>query len=182
MKVISGSTIRVDCNVYSVDSRLIGEKVSIRRYADYLEVWYSQRCVEQLPRLRGRKKHHIQYRHIIDWLVRKPGAFENYRYREDMFPTTRFRMVYDQLREQHRGMEGVKEYLSILRTAAKVSEELVDDALKCLFDLGGPIRANAVKMMVENWRDQPRERPDLKIDEVQLKEYDRLLESQEAFR
>jgi len=49
--------------------------------------------LEDLPRLRGRSKHRIDYRHIIEWLVRKPGAFENYRYKEDLFPTSRFRMA-----------------------------------------------------------------------------------------
>lgn len=37
-----------------------------------------------VPRLSGRGGHRINYRHIIDWLVRKPGAFRNYRYREDL--------------------------------------------------------------------------------------------------
>ncbi len=55
--------------------------------------------MEELPRLRGRGKHRVDYRHIIDWLVRKPGAFENYRYREELFPTSRFRMASDALRE-----------------------------------------------------------------------------------
>ena len=53
---------------------------------------------QRMPRLRGEGKHNINYRHIIDWLVRKPGAFENYRYRDALFPTHRFRMAYDQLR------------------------------------------------------------------------------------
>ena len=61
------------------------------------------RVVERFPRLRGQGKHTINYRHVIDWLVRKPGAFENYRYREDLFPTSRFRMAYDALRETHAG-------------------------------------------------------------------------------
>ena len=64
-----------------------------------MEVWYAGRKVEELPRLRGRGKHRVDYRHIIDWLVRKPGAFENYRYREELFPTSRFRMAWDALRE-----------------------------------------------------------------------------------
>lgn len=76
----------------------------------------------------------------------------------------------------------MKEYLSILETAAKVSEKLVDDALECLFDLGGSITSEEVKLMVLNWRNQPRARVELKIDEVQLSEYDGLLETQEAFR
>ena len=36
-----------------------------------------------MPRLRGEDEHRIDYRHVIGWLVRKPGAFARYRYRED---------------------------------------------------------------------------------------------------
>jgi hypothetical protein len=64
-------------------------------YVDQVEVWYGQKKVEQVPRLRGRRKHRVDYRHIIDWLVRKPGAFERYRYRDELFPTSRFRMTFD---------------------------------------------------------------------------------------
>ena len=70
-------------NVYSVDSRLIGEQIQAR------EIWYGHKKVDTLPRQRGEGKHKINYRHIIDSLVRKPGAFENYRYRDAMFPTIR---------------------------------------------------------------------------------------------
>jgi len=28
----------------------------------------------------------VNYRHVIDWLVRKPGAFADYRYQADLFP------------------------------------------------------------------------------------------------
>jgi hypothetical protein len=78
VKVDSGSIIYVDRNAYSVNSRLIGEHVEARLNVETVEVWYAGREVEQLPRLRGRGKHRVDYRHIIDWLVRKPGAFENY--------------------------------------------------------------------------------------------------------
>jgi hypothetical protein len=64
-----------------------------------IEVWYAQRCVECLPRLRGEGRHRIDYRHIIDWFMRKPGAFQNYRYKSDLLPTTRFRMAYDWLND-----------------------------------------------------------------------------------
>ena len=93
-RVRASSTIVVERNVYSVDSRLIGERVDVRLNAEQLEVWYGQRRVEVMGRLRGRGKHRVHYRHIIDWLVRKPGAFENYLYRDELFPTSRFRMAY----------------------------------------------------------------------------------------
>ena len=68
-----------------------------------------------------RGKHRIDYRHVIDWLVRKPGAFADYRYRDDLFPTSRFRMAYDVLRRATPHAAD-REYLRILHLAARESE------------------------------------------------------------
>jgi hypothetical protein len=136
VKVDSGSLIYVDRNVYSVPSRLIGEQVEARLYMDQVEVWYGQKKVGQMPRLRGRRKHRVDYRHIIDWLVRKPGAFEYYRYREELFPTSRFRMAFDVLQEKLGRRQSSKEYLRILELAAKDSEVKVDEALRALLEGG----------------------------------------------
>jgi hypothetical protein len=133
VKVDSGSLIHVERNAYSVNSRLIGVRVEARLYLDHVEVWYGQRKVEDLPRLRGRSKHRIDYRHIIEWLIRKPGAFENYRYQEDLFPTSRFRMAYDALKETTPGRSS-KEYLNILKLAAESGEVQVDEALRELLE------------------------------------------------
>jgi hypothetical protein len=133
VKVDSGSLIHVDRNAYSVNSRLIGEQVEARLYLDRMEVWYGQKKVEELPRLRGRSKHRVDYRHIIEWLVRKPGAFENYRYREDLFPTSRFRMAYDALKELT-PQRAAKEYVRILELAARQGEAPVDEVLRELLE------------------------------------------------
>jgi hypothetical protein len=116
-----------------VNSRLIGEKVEARLYLDRIEVWYGQKKVEELPRLRGRAKHRVDYRHIIEWLERKPGAFENYRYKEDLFPTSRFRMAYDAIQETMPS-HAVKAYLKILKLAAEEGETPVDEALRELLE------------------------------------------------
>src|ERR1700736_2272341 len=97
----SGSTIHVGGYVYSLPSRLIGEQVDVHVGAETLDVWHGAKKLDTLPRLRGRGKHRVEYRHVIDWLVRKPGAFEEYRYRDAMFPTSRFRMAYDLLKDQY---------------------------------------------------------------------------------
>jgi hypothetical protein len=81
-----------------------------------------------MERLRGRQKHRVDYRHIIDWLVRKPGAFAHYRYRDELFPTSRFRMAFDVL-EQRLGTGASRQYLRILELAAKESEAKVEAAL-----------------------------------------------------
>jgi len=45
--------------------------VEARIYVDHVEVWYGQKKVEELLRLRERSKHRVDYRHIIEWLVRQ---------------------------------------------------------------------------------------------------------------
>ena len=116
VRVSRFSTIRVRGKTYSVHSRFNGESVQVRLHADHLNVYYAQRHLERIPRLRGKGGHRIQYRHIIDQLVRKPGAFAHYRDRDDLFPTTRFRVAYDTLRRSHNESVGSREYLRILQT------------------------------------------------------------------
>ena len=133
--------------------------------------------MEQLPRLRGRGKHRVDYRHIIDWLVRKPGAFENYRYRDELFPTSRFRMTWDALRETV-PLRANKRYLEILDLAAKEGEARVDEALRCLLEQGemgeGKLNAEVVLALLNENRSIP---PATSIDvaEVSLASFDELL-------
>jgi len=129
VRVSRHSTIRANKNTYSVNSRLIGEKVEARLYVEHLEIWYGQRKVEEMPRLRGAGAHRINYRHVIDSLVRKPGAFANYRYRDDLFPTSHFRIAYDDLSKRLSPQGASREYLKILHLAARENESAVSGVL-----------------------------------------------------
>ena len=175
VRVQSGSIIRIDDNVYSVNSRLIGEKVDVRIFADHLEVWYAQRKVEQMPRLRGHRKSRINYRHVIDSLVRKPGAFESYLYKDDLFPTSRFRMAYDSLKERYNGT-GHKHYLKILHLAARENERSVDEILRHMIDHSLPIEFVAIKVLLEK-RTALEPPTKVNVDPVDVSCYDRLLEN-----
>jgi len=172
VRVHPGSLIHVERNVYSVDSRLIGERVDVRIYADHLEVWFAGRVVERHGRLRGKRKHIVNYRHVIDWLVRKPGAFENYQYREDLFPTSRFRMAYDALREATPDRAS-REYLKILELAARENEALVDDALRSLLDDDQPIIAQAVVGWIGR-REPARAATEVRVEATELSSFDLL--------
>ena len=101
-KVRKWSTIRVNNRTYSVPSRLIGVEVDVRLYTGHIEVYYKGHLVESMERIRGGGEAHIDYRHIIGSLVRKPGAFARYRFREQMFPSHTFRLAYDAMH----GLEG----------------------------------------------------------------------------
>jgi hypothetical protein len=148
---------------------------------DHVEVWYGQKKVAEMPRLRGRQKHRVDYRHIIDWLVRKPGAFEHYRYREELFPTSRFRMAFDLLEEQLGRYQGSKEYLQILELAAKDSEVRVDAALHVRLGQGDePISAARIEAMLV--AEQNTSVRDVEVAVVDLRIFDQLFSAQEVLQ
>lgn len=175
-KVRSSSTINVKHNVYSVPSRLIDEDVTVRVFAEHLEIWYADRCIERLPRLRGRKKHHVNYRHVIDSLVRKPGAFENYRWRDDLFPSVRFRMAYDELVDRLPARAS-REYLAILHLAARESESAVEGAIERLLEEGRAIDAASVKEIVQRADASSEPIPTPAIPEPDFEQYNGLFET-----
>ena len=82
---------------YSVPAQLMGHTVEARVHPNVVEVRYRDQIVQTMPRLRKEDAHRIDYRHVIGWLVRKPGAFARYRYREDLYPSVLFRRAYDAL-------------------------------------------------------------------------------------
>ncbi len=171
--VSSASTIQVQNNTYSVHSRLIGKEVEVRVHMEHLEIWYAGQCVDRMARLRGRQGHRINYRHVIDWLVRKPGAMAQYRYRDALFPTGRFRQTYDRLKHKD-PVRGHKEYLQILLVAAKESESGVDAALRHLLGQNQVPDAGTVYDLLVAGAAIPAV-TDVTVAEVDLTEYDALV-------
>ena len=171
-KVRKWSTVRVANRTYTVPSRLIGMEVEVRQYADHLEVYYKGSPVERMDRVHGAGEAGIDYRHVIGSLVRKPGAFARYRYREQMFPTGAFRLAYDALREW-RGERADVDYVRILHLAATTMESEVDRALGLLLEAGTPFDYAAVRELAAP---APPQVPELALPRVvDLRVYDRLL-------
>ena len=180
VRVTKYSLLRIRSKRYSVPSRLIGSTVNVRLYADKLEVYYSGKLQVTLPRLRGEKKEfHVNYRHIIDSLVRKPGAFENVVYKECLFPTSRFRIAYDELIESHIKQKANREYLRILQLAAMESETRVDDALRHLIEEESSICFEKVRALVVV-KQETSDYLDVQVARVDLSVYDELLEGVEV--
>lgn len=130
------STIRVAHRTYSVPAQLMGHTVEARVHPNVVEVRYRDQVVQTMPRLRGEDEHRIDYRHVIGWLVRKPGAFARYRYREDLYPSVTFRRAYDALVRTH-GERADIEYLRILLLALTAGEARVMDVLATVLDQVG---------------------------------------------
>lgn len=169
--VTSFSTISVSKALYSVPSRLIGRKLRVLVYPELVRVFLSDVLVQEMPRLPpGSRK--INYRHVVSHLVRKPGAFAHYQYREELFPSVLFRQTYDAL-AHHRAERADKEYLSILHLAAMSSEVDVEAALAEILEAGQVPVLAAVRELVQNT--VPAELPTVYIQAPELCSYDTLL-------
>lgn len=165
------STIRVSKRAYSVPSRLIGHKVEARVHPNTVEVWFRGKLLEVMPRLRGEEDARIDYRHVIWSLVKKPGAFARYRFREELFPSLPFRRAYDALVKSH-GERADIEYVRILHLAASTMESTVEEALTTLLEAKERLDYAAVKAIASPTRADV---PSLAIPAPDLAAYDDLI-------
>ena len=167
------STIHFAHRVYSVPSRLIGCEVEVRQYPDVIEVYYrdKSRPTATMPRIRGDRPHQIDYRHVIWSLVRKPGAFARYRFREELFPSLVFRRAYDALVDA-RGERADVEYVRILHLAASTMQADVEAVLESLLARGDRPDYATVKQLAAPEKPTV---PDVHIPPPDLSVYDRLL-------
>jgi len=116
--VSSQSLIRVKRHTYSVPSRLIGHTLRVELHEAELKVYLGRDFLFCLPRLRGDRGALVDFRHVITALLRKPGAFIQYRHREALYPSAVFRAAFDRLVADHGERPGVIEYLHVLKLAS----------------------------------------------------------------
>lgn len=174
--VNNNSTIRLRKQVYSVPARLIGQKLLAREHENRIVLLAGTEMVAELPVKRGGQGVTINYRHVIGHLLRKPGAFANYRWREEMFPSQVYRAAHDWL-ERRDSSTASSRYLEILKLAANEGQTAVENALEQLLaNHRAEISAKEVRAMLDTWRDlkaEWRSRPPLDVD---LAGYDHLID------
>jgi transposase len=174
LRVSRFSLIRVLNNHYSVPSRLIGTRVKVRVRSETLELHHGATHVLTLPRLAGRNQRRIDYRHLIWSLVRKPGAFANYCYREELFPTTTFRRAYDALLTATPSRAD-RDYLRLLHLAASGSEAEVERIIAHL--LAGNLVPTFEAVRSQAGQAGPEQAPAIGKAIINLASYDSLIPS-----
>jgi transposase len=115
--VASNAIITVKQNRYSIPSCFVGNRVQVRIFADEVQVWHAGKRQFTMPRLVGKKQAYIDFRDVIDSLVRKPNAFAQYQYREHMFPSMEFRRSFDTLTNLLGDASATRVYLRLLQVA-----------------------------------------------------------------
>lgn len=167
--VSAWSTIAVLRALYSVPSRFIGTKLRVLVYRDCVQIFYAHKLVQEMQRIPAGDKS-INYRHVIAHLLRKPGAFANYQFREELFPGLVFRRAFDTLLSEL-GSASDKEYLRILNLAAMNSEHQVATALAALLANNQLPTETAVRALITT----KIEVPNITVNPPDLKQYDSLI-------
>jgi hypothetical protein len=108
---------------YTVPSRLVGHRLKVHVYDDRLVCFLGVTEVLQLsrvhrPRRGSRRETVIDYRHIINALMKKPQAFRRYLHREALFPRTAFRRAWDALEAALDERRACRAYVGLLHLAA----------------------------------------------------------------
>jgi hypothetical protein len=147
-RVSSGSVVQILDVPYTVPSRLIHYTLKAYVYPDEIVLFYGNKKLQIMPRVNAKSLAGINYRHIIDSLVRKPAAFANYHYHEALFPRLCFRKAYDTLRDSTPG-NADKHYLKLLQLAKLHSEQEVTDALELLLQEHQLPTPDAVKSLID---------------------------------
>jgi hypothetical protein len=90
----------------------------------------------------------IDFRHIIAWLVRKPGAFRGYVHREELFPSLVYRQAYDRLNALDE-VRADRDYLAVLSLAADLGETAVATVLGEVLRAGAAPRAEILRARLQ---------------------------------
>ncbi len=79
--------------------------------------------VEILERRYGDRGTYVNWRHLLEALRRKPGAFRRYRYREQFFPSLIWRKAYDTFQSAFSEGRAERDYLGLLDLALPESQQ-----------------------------------------------------------
>jgi transposase len=168
--VSSFGMIRVKKIAYSVPSRLKGRRIRVRVHEDRIELFSGVNHIGTLERKTG-CGYKVDYRDVIESLRRKPGAFANCRYKDQLFPSGIFSAAYEQLLEQFEERRADREYLEILYLAAGNGEDKVSGLLSAIIDEKIPFTMDTVKRKLNIQTPLP----ELHRPEPSLFSYDNLL-------
>jgi len=133
------------------------------------------RSYERHAKLPSQLKQPRTHRSRPNPLVRKPGAFAHYRYRDDLFPSLVFRRAYDALQSQT-PERADRHYVRVLHLAAGTSEIEVEASLSLLLDQHVTPTFDAVRDLVRAPAEQ--RVPELGAPVFDFDPYDRLLGKQ----
>lgn len=128
-RVTSSSIISVKKVMYTVPSRLIGHQLKVHIYDSHLKCYLGADHVLDLPRIRvdhnnkWQRARCINYRHLVNALVKKPGAFRGSILRDDILPNETYKNIWRLIDQHCKPNHANKLMVGILKLAADCDRE-----------------------------------------------------------
>jgi len=179
LKVTRSSTVEVKRVVYSVPSRLVGERVQVRLYHDKLTIYVGQHVALTLARVYPRtgegRARCINYKHIIRSLTGKPQAFRYSQLRDDILPDDNYRQLWQYVDKSLETREACKWMVTVLWLAYEYdSEQTLGEELLAEARAG---KFASIKTIQDRFFQPSRQIPELQGKQHNLQSYDALLSS-----
>lgn len=115
-------------HLYSVPSQYIGLSLEARIYPEKIEVFHESKKVTTHKRVFGvRGLTSIKVEHIINGLIKKPGAMKDWKHREVLFERPAWKSFYEKLKSKN---FSDKEYLKCLKLINEYGKELVSASME----------------------------------------------------
>lgn len=176
--VNTSSTIRVKRALYTVPSRLIGEKLRVHLYHDRLELYLGTSHVFSTKRVYGqvnKRARNVDYRHVINSLERKPQAFRFSQLRDDFLPTENYKKIWNWLDEVMDPRAACKTIVGILALANRSDCE--EKLGHYLLHLKEGKKLPVLHELKQKFNPKEIEIPDVQIQTIAGGDYDVLLPS-----
>lgn len=175
--VSTSSTINVKRVLYTVPSRLIGERLRVHIYDNRLDVYLGSTLTVALPRAFVSDNKHrarqVDYRHVILSLERKPQAFRYSQLRDDLLPDETYKAVWAWLDREMEARKACKTMVGILALAHRADcEKLLGEHLQIMM-----FRQSLPSLHELRRRFEPREQivPAIYVNQPLVASYDALL-------
>ena len=161
---------------YTVPSRLIGHRMRVRLHDDRIDVHIGTSKLMTLARgragPRGALGHVVDYRHVIHALRRKPMAFMNLAYRDQLFPRVAYKRAFDALLDANGPAIACRAIVALLALAhERACEADLAVELDCVLDRH---QLPDVKVLTERFTPQSGVLPTVNVDNRELDGYDGL--------
>lgn len=175
VKVSPASTIRVKSSAYTVPSRLVGECLRIHLYHDRLDCFIGSSKVSSMNRVycsKSQRNSNINYRHVYKALLKKPGAFRHWVFRDDLLPTQAYHQIWQAADESLDPQMACKYIVGCLALAAEFDcEKTLADFILTRLSSG---KLPSLSDIQERFRVQTKSVPEVYIQQHDLSSYDQL--------
>lgn len=180
VSVSRSSTIEVRRVTYTVPSRLQGETLHVHLYDNRLACYLGRTPVIELKRLHPKgsaRARLIDYRHVINSLVKKPQAFRHSTLRNELLPSIEFHDIWNALDAALSPKEACKIIVGLLHIAAQENcEQVLAQWVLAALSEGKSI---SLSQLQSRFNKPTTVVPDVIVKQHSLKHYDQCIPSQQ---